>query len=98
MPTTGYGRPGVSRSQEHQAIAEQRSCRGVHASVINLPQFLPRGRLVGDGGHGAWADKLSRAINLDDPRRAIGLLQIAIFSPVVDFARSLPAGFADVLV
>ena len=98
MPATGYLRPGVSRGQEHQAIAEQRSGRGVHASVINLPQFLPCGRLVGDGGHGAGADELSRAIKLNDPGRAESFFQIAIVSPVVDVTRALPARFAGVLV
>ena len=80
----------VASANDRHAVEEQWPGRYVHAAVIHFPDFVPRSRIVGDGGDRARTDQLFLAVGLDNGRRAKSLLQIAVVRTVIDIPILLP--------
>ena len=66
--------------------------------MANSPEFLACGRVVGNGLHGAGADKLPAAIKINNGARGISFLAIAVIRSVVNIPVTFLDGFSRALV
>ena len=71
---------------------EERSRGGVEAAMVHLPEFASGQGVIRHRADRGGAHELPPARVLDDRRRAVGLLEVAVVGPVVDRAVGLPRG------